>query len=205
MNKRTLHLWESALLMAFGVMLTAGCFASAAQSELAGQVLRLHVVANSDSREDQILKLAVRDAVLAEARPLLEGAVNSAGAELLLAPRLGELERRAEQVLAAAGCGDGVTVSLTDQWFPTRQYDTFALPAGRYRALKVVIGGGEGENWWCVVFPPLCLGAVTEQAAETAALSEEQTALISGQDGEYVLKFKVIEWWEELVHRFCAR
>lgn len=205
MTTKTLHLWESALMMALAVTLLIGCCASAAQSALADRVLRLHVVANSDDAEDQALKLSVRDAILAETGPLLDGAANSAGAEKLLAPRLEELEQAAERVLSAAGCEDGVTVTITDQWFPTRQYDTFALPAGSYRALKVVIGAGEGQNWWCVVFPPLCFGSVIEQAEETAVLSEEQTALISGQDGEYVLKFRIIEWWEELVHRFRSR
>ncbi len=199
-----LRLWEAALLLAFGLTLTAGVWASASESALASQVLRLHVVANSDSDADQALKLLVRDAVLAEAGALLEGVDDRRGAEAALAPHLDELARAGEQALAAEGCGDRVEAVITDQWFPTREYDGFSLPAGRYRALKVTVGEGRGRNWWCVVFPPLCLGSVTEQGVETAAegvLSEDQVALITGQDGGYVLKFRLIEWWEELVRR----
>ena len=105
-------------------------------------------------------------------------------------------------MVAGAGYDYPVTVSLEDCWFPTKVYDGFSLPAGNYRALRVVIGAGEGQNWWCVVFPPLCLGSVTEEVAATAAqagLSEDQVSLITGRDGGYVLKFKLIEWWDSLI------
>ena len=198
-----LRLWEAALLLAFALTLTAGVWASASESALAGQVLRLHVVANSDSDRDQALKLLVRDAVLARAGELLDGVSDRESAERVLAPRLDELIRSAEEVLAAEGCGDAVTAVLADQWFPTKKYDGFSLPAGQYRALRVTIGEGEGRNWWCVVFPPLCLGSVTEESVETVAgeaLTDGQVALITGQDGGYVLKFRFIEWWNELIH-----
>ena len=198
-----LRLWEAALLLAFALTLTAGVWASASESALAGQVLRLHVVANSDSDRDQALKLLVRDAVLARAGELLDGVSDRESAEQVLAPHLDELIRSAAEVLAAEGCGDAVTAVLADQWFPTKKYDGFSLPAGQYRALRVTIGEGEGRNWWCVVFPPLCLGSVTEESVETVAgeaLSDGQVALITGQDGGYVLKFRFIEWWNELIH-----
>ena len=202
-----LHLWEAALLLAFGLTITAGVWASASESALAGQVLRLHVVANSDSWQDQELKLLVRDAVLVRAGELLEGVSDRESAEAALAPHLEELVRSAEAVLKAEGCENAVTVTLADQWFPTKEYDGFALPAGRYRALRVTIGEGAGRNWWCVVFPPLCLGSVTEKSVETVAgetLSDGQVALITGQDGGYVLKFRFIEWWNELMRGFGA-
>ena len=198
-----LHLWEAALFLAFGLTLTAGVWASASESALAGQVLRLHVVANSDSDRDQALKLLVRDAVLAQAGQILDGVPDRESAEQALELHLDELTRTAAEVLEAEGCGDAVTVSLADQWFPTKEYDGFSLPAGQYRALKVTIGEGKGRNWWCVVFPPLCLGSVTEESVETVAgeaLSDDQVALITGQDGGYVLKFRFIEWWNELIH-----
>ena len=197
-----LQLWEAALFLAFGLTLTAGVWASASESALAGQVLRLHVVANSDSERDQALKLLVRDVVLVQSEKFLDGVSDRQSAEQALAPHLDELVRSAEEVLAAEGCGDAVTVSLDDQWFPTKEYDGFSLPAGQYRALRVTIGKGEGRNWWCVVFPPLCLGSVTEKSVETVAgeaLTDGQVALITGQDGGYVLKFRFIEWWEELI------
>ena len=203
-SKNRLHLWEAALLLAFGLTLTAGVWASASESALAGQVLRLHVVANSDTDADQALKLLVRDAVLARAGVLLDGVEDRAGAEQILSAHLDELARAGADVLAAQGCGDRVEVAITGQWFPTKRYDGFSLPAGQYRALKVTIGAGQGHNWWCVVFPPLCLGSVTEQSVETAAegvLDDGQVALITGQDGGYVLKFRLIEWWGELMQK----
>lgn len=204
MSKSKLHLWESALLLAFALTLTAGVWASASQASLADRVVRLHVIANSDSDSDQALKLQVRDAVLAQATPLLEDAGSRQEAELVLADHLQELAQAGAEALAQGGCDDPVTVTLSDQWFPTKVYDGFSLPAGNYRALRVVIGDGAGQNWWCVVFPPLCLASVTEEVAATAAdagLSDGQVSLITGQDGGYALKFKVVEWWEELLQR----
>ena len=197
-----LRLWEAALFLAFGLTLTAGVWAGASEAALAGQVLRLHVIANSDSEADQARKLLVRDAVLSRASQLLDGADDRQSAEAALAPHLDELAQAGENALARTGRTDPVTVTLADQWFPTKEYDGFSLPAGQYRALRVTIGAGAGHNWWCVVFPPLCLASVAEESVETAAegvLSENQVALITGRDGGYVLKFKLIEWWEELV------
>ena len=196
-----LRLWEAALFLAFGLTLTVGVWANASESALADRVLRLHVVANSDSDSDQARKLLVRDAVLAQASQLLEGVDDRKNAETALAPHLDELAQAGENALARTGRTDPVTVTLADQWFPTKEYDGFSLPAGQYRALRVVIGEGGGRNWWCVVFPPLCLASVSEQSVESAAegaLSEDQIALITGQDGGYVLKFRLIEWWQEL-------
>ena len=197
-----LRRWEAALLLAFGITLTAGVWASASESALAGQVLRLHVVANSDSETDQALKLLARDAVLEEASRLLEGVSGRAQAEEILSARLDGLAQAGAAALEAAGCDLPVAAEIADQWFPTKAYDGFSLPAGQYRALRVTIGAGEGRNWWCVVFPPLCLASVAERSVESAAegvLSEDQVSLITGQDGGYVLKFRLIEWWGELV------
>ena len=196
-----LRLCEAALLLASGLTLTTGVWAGASESALADRVLRLHVVANSDSDSDQARKLLVRDAVLAQASQLLENADDRGHAEAALAPHLDELAQAGADALARTGRTDPVTVTLADQWFPTKEYDGFSLPAGQYRALRVTIGEGKGRNWWCVVFPPLCVASVSEQSVESAAegvLSEDQVALITGQDGGYVLKFRLIEWWQEL-------
>lgn len=201
-SMQKLRLWEAALFLAFGLTLTVGVWASASESALADQILRLHVVANSDSDSDQARKLLVRDAVLAEASRLLEGVGDRKGAEAALSPHLEELAQAGAEALARTGHMEPVTVTLADQWFPTKEYDGFSLPAGQYRALKVTIGEGRGRNWWCVVFPPLCLASVSEQSVETAAqgaLSQDQVALITGQDGGYVLRFRLIEWWQELL------
>ena len=197
-----LRLWEAALFLALGLTLTVGVWASASESALADRVLRLHVIANSDSDADQARKLLVRDAVLAKASQLLDGVDGRQAAEAALAPYLDDLARTGEEALSRTGCADPVRVTLADQWFPTKEYDGFSLPAGPYRALKVTIGEGRGQNWWCVVFPPLCLASVSEESVESAAegvLSEDQISLITGQDGGYVLKFRLIEWWQDLM------
>ena len=202
MVSNKLRLWEAALFLAFGLTLTAGVWSSASASALAGQVLRLHVVANSDTQEDQVLKLQVRDAVLEQANLLLEDVTDRGEAEAVLSQQLQALAEASAAVVAGAGYDYPVTVSLEDCWFPTKVYDGFSLPAGTYRALRIVIGAGEGQNWWCVVFPPLCLGSVTEEVAATAAqagLSEDQVSLITGRDGGYVVKFKLMEWWDSLI------
>ena len=196
-----LRRWEAALFLAFGLTLTAGVWANASESALADRVLRLHVIANSDDHSDQARKLLVRDAVLAQASQILEGVEGREEAEAALAPHLDELAQAGADALARTGRSEPVAVALADQWFPTKEYDGFSLPAGQYRALRVVIGEGRGQNWWCVVFPPLCLASVAEESVESAAagvLSEDQIALITGQDGGYVLKFRLIEWWQEL-------
>ena len=205
MYSHHLYRWEAALLMAFAVVLTIGMWASVTQRSLADEVLRLHVVANSDSDADQAVKLQVRDAILTAATPYLDGVNGQEQAEQALEPHLSELAQAGAAVLGEAGMDYPITVTITDQWFPTKEYTDFALPAGTYRSLQVVLGQGQGHNWWCVVFPPLCVSSVSEESVATSAsgvLSEDQISLISGQDGEYVLRFKVLEWWDSLVQKF---
>lgn len=162
------------------------------QQALAGKLVRLHVVANSDSEQDQALKLRVRDAVL-EASEGLE-------AEDLEAA-LPRLQAAAQACLREQGSGDPVTVSLGEEHFPTRLYDNFALPAGVYRSLRVTIGAGEGHNWWCVAFPSICFRATAaevQDAAVSAGFTEEEVRLITGDGSGYVLKFKALELLERL-------
>ena len=190
------------LLALFAVFFTVTClWAQAQQDRLASEVIRLHVLANSDSREDQALKLDVRDRVLDAARPLLAGQHNAAQASAVLANNLSLLTEQARDEVLRQGYFYSVTVTLEDTWFPTRYYDAAALPAGTYQALRVVIGAGEGHNWWCVVFPSLCLPAVGETSLQAAGLSEENAALMTAESPGYVFRFKTVEWWETLKHR----
>ena len=203
-SSKRLRRWELALLLGLALAALLGTRLDGAQGALADKVLRLHVLANSDSQADQALKLRVRDAVLERAEGLLAGAEDRAAAEALLAARLPDLAAAGADAVGAAGYGYPVTVSLEDScWFPTRVYEDFALPAGRYTALRVEIGAGAGRNWWCVVFPPLCLGSVSETAEETAAqagLTEREVALLAGGEGEYQIKFRAVELVEGLRH-----
>lgn len=188
--------WEIAL--AFGVLfaLLWGAGTARAQEDLSGQVVRLHVIANSDAPEDQEVKLMVRDAVLAQVRVLGEGVSGAEEMAAVLSENLPLLEQTAREALKAANCAQSVTAALTDCYFPTRTYDGFALPAGEYTALRIELGSAAGQNWWCVAFPPLCVGASSqsvEEAAQAGFFTREQAALLTGQSGTYILKFKSIE------------
>ena len=203
-SSKRLRRWELALLLGLALAALLGARLDGAQGALADKVLRLHVLANSDSQQDQALKLQVRDAVLEQAEGLLAGAEDRSEAEAILAAHLPSLAAAGVEAVGAAGYSYPVTASLEEScWFPTRVYEDFALPAGRYTALRVEIGAGAGRNWWCVVFPPLCLGSVSETAEETAAqagLTEREVALLAGGEGEYQIKFRAVELVEELRH-----
>lgn len=192
----SLRRWEASLLFGLGFALLMGTWLTGQQKALAGQMVRLHVVAHSDSEEDQAVKLLVRDAVLEEVGPWLTEATTQEEAMALLAQHLPELAR-----IGAATAGEGVEVTASleeDVWFPTKEYEDFTLPAGKYTALRITLGEGEGHNWWCVVFPPLCLGSVSETVAERAgSFSEGQVRLITGESEGYVVKFKAMELWDE--------
>lgn len=183
--------------------LLCGFWLGEEQTQLADRVIRFHVIANSDTPEDQALKLQVRDAVLSATQEFYPQEATLEEARDALSDHLGELARTGQETVEAAGYDYPVTASLEKCWFPTKEYDGFALPAGEYTALRVVIGEGGGQNWWCVVFPPLCLGSVSETAAQTAlsdGFTQDQVSLITGEDEGYVVKFKAIELWEEFQH-----
>lgn len=185
--------WEAALLAAVCITLLTGVWAQGRQSALAGKVVRLHVIAASDSAEDQRVKLAVRDAVLAYLAPRLENASGAPEAAAVIASESRELQRIAEAVSSGS-----VRVSLGRESYPTREYETFSLPAGVYTSLRVTLGAGHGRNWWCVVYPPLCSASV-EQAQEVSALSESDVKLITEDGGGYILRFRLLEWWGNLI------
>lgn len=200
-DNRRLRRWELALLLGVGLAILGGVWLDAQQAALADKLLRLHVVANSDTGPDQALKLEVRDAVLEQAEALIPAGATLAEAQEVLAGHLEQLACAGAEVVAREGYDYPVTASLEeDCWFPTRDYTDFSLPAGEYTALRVVIGEGEGHNWWCVVFPPLCLGSVSQTVEETGqatGLTDQEVALITGADEGYVIKFKAVELWEQ--------
>lgn len=161
------------------------------RQRLSRDLVRLHVVAASDSADAQEQKLMVRDAVLESLRQGLADLTDVEQAKEYIRQHLPELERIANEVLSSAGSGDRAAVSLTEEAFPTREYDTFSLPAGIYESLRIVIGEGEGHNWWCVVFPELCLPATVEgfeDAAEAGGFPDSLTGALSGEDG-YQIRF----------------
>ncbi len=202
---RKLKTWEIALMLGVLIAIVAGSWLGREQRELADSVIRFHVIANSDSEEDQTLKLAVRDRVLAQAEELYPEDATLAEAQAALEGHLSALAAAGQAVVEEQGFNYPVTAQLTDCWFPTKEYEGFALPAGNYTALRVVIGEGKGQNWWCVAFPPLCLGAASEtvdQALEAGHFTPDQGALVTGDGEGYVLKFKAMEWLGQLQRAF---
>lgn len=190
-NEKNLKIWETALLLALCAALCAGTWAQGRMENIRGSLMRLHVVAASDEEYEQALKLRVRDAVLEYLGPKLEGAKSRREAETIVRMALPGIASSA----AAAAEGRKVSVTLGQESYPTREYGGFSLPGGRYQSLRVVLDEGKGQNWWCVVFPPLCTGAVTAEAVET--LGGQEKAIIT-QSGEHVLAFRLLELWGEL-------
>ena len=142
--------------------------------ELRESVLRLHILANSDSERDQELKLKVRDELLRCG--IFEAADGLAEAEEIAEDRLNDIADIAEAVLRENGCTDNVTAELADVDFDDRTYGDMTMPSGRYKALRVKIGKAEGHNWWCVMYPPLCLPAVCESDNEEGTVTDDKTA-----------------------------
>lgn len=173
---------------------------AAACGQLPRDVVRLHVVANSNGAEDQAVKLLVRDAVLEEAARWYQGAGSMEEASSQLCTHLQSIAGAARQVLGEQGVDYSATAQMTEMYFPTRDYGDFRLPAGRYRTLRVTLGEGAGKNWWCVVFPPLCTTAACDfqETAVSGGLGEEDLSLITEEDGGYVLRFRAVELWEGL-------
>ena len=173
------------------------------EREVYDTVVRLHVLANSDSEEDQALKLRVRDAILEVTAPLVEGCTTQAEAIEVLNAHLSDLEAAARAVIEAEGRTDTVTVLLGEEDYPTRTYESCAFPAGTYVSLRVCIGEAEGQNWWCCLFPPLCLSAATakednEDAFIQVGLTKDQYGIIT-ETGKtkYKVRFKILEVIED--------
>lgn len=169
---------------------------AAACGQLPRDVVRLRVVANSNGAEDQAVKLLVRDAVLEEAARWYQGAGSMEEASSQLCTHLQSIAGAARQVLGEQGVGYSATAQMTEMYFPTRDYGDFRLPAGRYRTLRVTLGEGAGKNWWCVVFPSLCLPAATQEEALLTLPEGERQVVEGGQ--EVQVKLKAVELWESL-------
>ncbi len=161
-------------------------------------VLRLHVIANSDSTSDQNLKLTVRDELLKSGSFAVSNSKNKTQAKKAVTDNLEFLRLTAQKTVYDEGYGYDVKVEVTKSYFPTRQYDDITLPAGYYDAVKVVIGEGEGENWWCVMFPCLCLPAATKDSVKLGdVLNSEQMEIIESEE-KYEIRFWLLEKYYEL-------
>ena len=162
-------------------------------------VVRLHVLANSDSNDDQALKLKVRDEILAHVSPLVIDCKSREEAIKVLQGELGKIKNLAREVVLSEGYDYSVDVTLTLEDYPTRNYEAMSFPSGQYVSLRVLIGEAEGQNWWCVLFPPLCLSSASEKSANEDAfiavgLNSDQYKIITESDNtKYQLRFKILE------------
>jgi len=176
------------------------------RQSLRNSLIRLHVVGASNSQEDQKIKLLVRDAITERLEKVMAELPDMESAKAYIQTHLPELETVANNALQAAGSVKTAVVSFMEEAFPRREYDTFSLPAGVYESLRVTIGQGEGKNWWCVVFPRLCVSATAEgfeDTAVSAGLSNELTGALVGEP-EYQVRFFFLDclgWIENLFHR----
>lgn len=194
------------LSVLLGFVLTMGilfvCSTFSTCNQLYSDTLRLHIRAASDEEEDQALKLLVRDRLVAVTAELTEGAENAGEAAAMLQESLPALQMEAQAVLAEKACLDPVSVEICPQYFNTRRYETsigeVALPAGEYEALVVTIGEGQGHNWWCVLYPSLCLPAAEGETGDALSrYTDEEQQLVTGG---YEVKF----WLAEIWTRFAA-
>lgn len=167
-------------------------------SSIRNKLLRMHVIANSDSEFDQSLKLKVRDAVLKEGRELFDGTITASQAQEKILPNVERLKESALSVIESENADYDVSVKVVNEYFKTRTYDNkVTLPAGYYTAVKVVIGEGKGKNWWCVMFPPMCLPAANTDCKIDDVLNEEQCNIVENGN-RFKFKFKLVELCQEL-------
>lgn len=172
------------------------------ESLIYDKVLRLHVIANSSSEADQALKLSVRDAILEQSRILLRNAKSKADAEKIISEHSSHLRETALDTVRKNGFDYPVALELGLENYPTKNYESCAFPAGEYLSLRIKIGSAEGENWWCVLFPPLCLSAATDKDAFTSVgITEGQYQIITEtKNPKYKMRFKILESFSELIN-----
>ena len=173
-------------------------FPSLSDMEIYDNVIRLHVLANSDSEIDQEVKLSVRDGVLVKAQEILKDVSDRGAAEKLISENIPVFEAEAERILMEAGFSYSAEVTLSKESYPTRNYGGFSLPAGEYTSLRILLGDAEGQNWWCVLFPSLCTplaktAEISENELTEAGLTPSQVKIITGNSPEVKIKFRLVE------------
>ncbi len=173
------------------------------EAEIYDNTLRLHVIANSDSDYDQDVKLTVRDSALTLIGTLVEGAENIGEAEAIIAENISLIKENASATLASLGEDKELSVTLSKEYYPTREYEDFKLPAGEYSSLRIMIGEAKGKNWWCVLYPELCTNvAKTGETLIKTGFSKDQIDILTGgEKPEYKLRFKFLELFGRSVSR----
>ena len=183
--------WALTMLI---VTMVIGVLPTDAEGEIYDDTLRLHILANSDTSEDQALKLEIRDRILRKYGALLKMGNSIAEAKESVELLLPEIESDAKLWISELGYDYDVNATLSVEWYETRKYESFTLPAGYYSSLRVIIGEGAGQNWWCVMYPPLCMEMASEYTPPDDGVidySKEEIELITA--GKYQVKFKILE------------
>lgn len=197
--KRTIFRIEISLLVALIIcgVLNINAFSQQCES-IREKMLRMHVIANSDSEEDQQLKLKVRDAVLLAGEKVFDGSITATEAKEKITPYIDYLEKIALESIKNEGFDYNVKITVEKEYFNTRTYEnSVTLPAGYYTAVKVIIGEGKGQNWWCVMFPPMCLPTAVAECEISDVLTDDETEIVTETD-KYKFRFKIVEILEEI-------
>ena len=196
MKKRTARILSITLAMIISMLVSSlGSFAEDC-SAIRGKVLRLHVLANSDSAEDQALKLKVRDRILSESGQLFSNSPDKQLAVEAAREHTELLENQAVSEIRQNGRDYPAKAEVVNMYFTTREYEGFMLPAGYYDALRITIGAGKGKNWWCMIFPPLCVSAATDKKVLSDVLTVKEADIVNGK--KYKMKFKAVEIIEKI-------
>ncbi len=198
------HILTIAMLFGAAMAVILGSFSAFAADceEMPEKLFRLHILANSDSEEDQELKYALRDYLMTDMESAFTGCATAEEAKARAKKALPEITRKAQQFIYDKGYDYRVTASVENIFFTTRRYGNVVVPAGNYDALRILIGEGKGQNWWCVMFPPLCLGAVEEYLAPESDLlmfgNREPSKKVEQGEGVTV-RFALFEWLSGLL------
>lgn len=171
--------------------------------DLSTKVLRLHIIANSDSKDDQELKIKVRDKIIEKSGNFLSSAKDKESAQNLVLNNLENLKEIAESEIKHQGFNYSVNSEVINMYFPTRKYDYITLPAGHYDALRLIIGEGKGKNWWCVIFPQMCLGCAKKYTDTDTFFNSSEKDIISNGE-KYEIKFKIVEWFYSLKDKISS-
>lgn len=184
--------------LAFGVigaiLLTNICFSNSCQ-EMYDNIIRIRIIANSDNTDDQALKLDIRDAVLEKSKELFTDIKGYDDAEKIAAENLELFKQTAVKTVYDNGYEYDVDLKIQDEYFCTREYDNFTLPAGTYKSLVFTVGEGNGQNWWCVVYPEVCVGGCSGKLTDSIS---ETSANIAYNSDKYIVKFKAVEIFENI-------
>jgi len=185
---------EKAMMIGLAVVILWTAWSGHVMSNIEENMTRLHVIADSNTQEAQALKLKVRDSVLETAVKLTSGCENSAEANEVLKENLELINNTAQDTVLSNGYTWNVSTVLETEHYPIRDYDTFSLPSGDYSSLKVTIGSGQGENWWCVLFPPLCIAAAEgEYLVKYTGLTDREWDVLRSDEDGYEVRFLLLD------------